>query len=127
MTQSAFIAKLLDENKDAVIIGSLGTICYDLDKITHPNKILVRGAMGSVLGIGLGYALNTDKQVIVLIGDGSFLMKMSCMATILKYRPQNLRVIIIDNGCFKSCGGQLTNFSEIKGSLDPFFEVFTLS
>jgi len=127
MTQNEYILTLCNDNPNAVIIGSLGTICYDLDRIEHPNKILIRGAMGSVIGIGLGYALNTHKQVIVLIGEGSFLMKMGSLATILKYQPQNLRVIIINNSSFASCGGQQNNFYEVSRLLKQVsnFEIFS--
>lgn len=117
--QKEFLSQLCKDNPDAVIIGSIGTISYDLTEIEHPNKILVRGAMGSVLGIGLGYALNTDKQVIVVIGDGSFLMHMGSMATILRHKLPNLKVIIMQNDCYKSCGGQKNNFECIE-HLVPF-------
>lgn len=114
MTQKEFLTNLLKDNQDSVIIGSIGSICYDLTDIPHPNKILVRGAMGSVLGIGLGYALNSKKNVIVIIGDGSFIMKMGSMATIEKYNLPNLKIYIMQNNCYKSCGGQENNFKSIK-------------
>ena len=91
MTQKEFLGSL---SKNAVIIGSLGTISYDLKDLPFKNKVLVKGGMGCVMGIGLGYALNTRKKVIVVIGDGSFLMKMGSMATILKYLPKNLKIYI---------------------------------
>jgi len=110
----------LKKNRDAIIVGSLGTISYDLKEIEHPNKVLIRGAMGAAMGCGLGIAMNTDKQVIVLIGDGSFLMKQGSASTILRYNLPNLRVIIINNNSYRSCGGQETNFRHIK----PPFEVY---
>ena len=98
MTQKTYLSNLLENNQDAVIIGSIGTISYDLTDIPHPNKILLRGAMGSALSVGLGYAMGSDKQVIVIIGDGSFLMKLGHMATIMKYNLPNLKIIVINNG-----------------------------
>jgi len=114
MTQKSYLSQLLNENKNAIIVGSLGTISYDLKGISHKNKILIKGAMGCAMGVGLGIALNTKWEVIVIIGDGSFLMKMGSMSTIERYKPKNLRIIIIDNGSYKSCGGQETNFKYIK-------------
>lgn len=119
MNQKEFLTNLCRENKDAVIIGSIGTISYDLKEIEHNRKILVKGAMGAVMGIGLGYALNVKRDVIVVIGDGSYLMKMGCTATILRYAPKNLKIIILNNGHFKSCGKQETNFEYVK-DLVPF-------
>ena|SRR3990167_1828549 len=117
MIQRAFLSNLLINNPDAVIIGSIGTISYDLTDIPHKNKILIRGAMGAALGCGLGYALASDKEVIVVIGDGAFTMCLPTMATIEKYKPKNLRIIIINNNQFKSCGGQATNFSAIQDKI----------
>lgn len=124
MTQREFLTNLCSSNKDAVIIGSIGTISYDLGTIEHPNKVLLKGAMGAALGAGLGYALNSDKQVIVVIGDGSFLMKMGSISTILAQGVDNLRIIIINNDSYRSCGGQSTNFHAIR-HLIPF-EVYDI-
>lgn len=126
MTQKTFLLNLCEKNKDAIIIGSLGTISYDLTDIPHENKILVRGAMGSVMGIGLGYALaKPDKQVIVVVGDGSFIMKMGIISTIRYYNPRNLRIIIINNRKYASTGSQSTTFDSISGYINiMFFEVF---
>lgn len=122
MTQKNYILTLCENNKDAIIIGSIGTISYDLKEIDHPNKILVKGAMGSVMGIGLGYALaQPKKKVIVIVGDGAFLMKMGTMATIEHYKPLNLKIIIMDNGRFASCGEQKTNFSSISGMINSLY------
>ena len=102
MTQKTYISNLLSKHKDAVAIGSLGTISYDLAEIPHKNKLLIKGAMGCVLGVGLGYALNTKKQVYVFVGDGALLMKLGSLATIRKYKPKNLHIIVLDNGQHKS-------------------------
>jgi len=127
MTQKEWISSLLNENQDATIIGSLGTISYDVADISHPDKILIKGAMGMAMGCGLGYALvRPERKVIVLIGDGSFLMKMGSMATILKYCPKNLEVYILNNNQHKSTGGQETNFKELKKFIPPQFKVIDL-
>lgn len=110
-----------------MIIGSLGTISYDLKEIEHmggPASIRITGAMGSVLGAALGYALHSPRRVIAIIGDGSFLMKMGSISTIMKHKPKNLRVIVLNNNCYKSCGGQATNFRYIKRYLPKMFEVY---
>jgi sulfopyruvate decarboxylase subunit beta len=121
--QKQFLSSLCASNKGAIIVGSIGTISYDLSEIEHPHKVLIRGAMGAALGCGLGMALSTTKDVIVVIGDGSFLMQMGAMSTILKHNLPNLRVVIINNNSYRSCGGQSTNFS----ALPPLpFEVYDL-
>jgi len=110
MIQEKYLSSLLKKNKNAIIVGSLGSISKDLSKIEHKNKVLIRGAMGCVMGVGLGIALNTKKKVIVVIGDGAFLMKAGSIATINRYAPKSFEMIIINNEQYKSCGGQSTNF-----------------
>lgn len=113
------LSQICNSNPDAVIIGSIGRIAKELSTIEHPNKILIKGAMGAAVSCGLGYALNTDKQVIVIVGEGSFLMRLGSMATVMAHNPQNLRIIIMNNGRYESCGGQKNHFDAIK-SLVPF-------
>lgn len=66
--------------------------------------------MGHAMAVGLGIALSIKKDVIVVIGDGSFLMNAGTVATINRYAPKNFRIIVLDNGKFASTGGQETNF-----------------
>lgn len=115
MKQRIFISKLLENNKGITIIGSLGTISKDLQELDNgKNCILpVKGAMGCVLGLGLGYAMNVKHKVIVIVGEGSLLMKLGSLATINKYKPKNLKVYILNNKCYKSCGGQKNNFNSL--------------
>lgn len=114
MTLNSYLSRLCDFNRDAVIVGSIGNISKELKDIPHDNKILIKGAMGAAIAFGVGYAMNTNKQVIVVIGEGSFLMRMGSMATALKHNPKNLRIIILNNGCYASCGGQKNYFDAIK-------------
>lgn len=114
MTQTEYLSLLLQRNKNAVVIGSLGTISYDLDKIDHKEKICIKGAMGLALAFAIGYAIGTDKKVLCIIGDGAFLMKMGTIATLMKYRLDNLEVYIINNRKYESTGGQPTTFEYIK-------------
>ena len=64
--------------------------------------------MGCAGGMGLGVALNSDRKVVVLDGDGAALMKMGTMATIGARGPENLVHVILDNGAHESTGGQST-------------------
>jgi phosphonopyruvate decarboxylase len=66
------------------------------------------GSMGCAAGIALGVALNTQRPVFVLDGDGAALMKLGTLATIGAYAPQNLIHVILDNGVHDSTGRQPT-------------------
>jgi phosphonopyruvate decarboxylase len=110
--QKKLLSNLLKRNPKSIIVASLGTISYDLKGLKHPSIIFVPGAMGCVMGIGLGIALNTKKKVVIIIGDGSYLMKMGSISTILKHKPKNLQVHVLVNNQYASTGGQKINFNK---------------
>ena len=57
--------------------------------------------------IGLGLALaQPNKRVAVITGDGERLMGMGALATIGIQQPENLAVIVFDNGMYLETGGQ---------------------
>jgi len=65
-----------------------------------PNRFHSSGSLG-VMGAGLPYAIgcqigNMDKQVIDIDGDGSFLMTMSDMKTIVEYNL-HVKILILNN------------------------------
>lgn len=127
MTQTDFISRLCKNNPDVFMIGSLGTISKDLEETGHEWIVPIKGAMGGAIGCGLGMALALpDEKFIVLIGDGSFLMKMGSISTVLKHAPDNLRIIILNNGCYRSCGGQKTNFKRIRRLIPRSIKVVNL-
>ena len=64
--------------------------------------------MGCAAGMGLGVAVNSDRPVVILDGDGAALMKLGTLGTIGAYAPRNLIHIVFDNGAYESTGGQPT-------------------
>lgn len=128
MKQEEFLRIFCLSHPKVWIIGSIGSISYDLTNIPHRRKILIRGAMGSALGAGFGFAMARPKEkVVVVIGEGSFLMHMGSMATILKYNLPNLKVLVMNNGIYASCGGQPNSFSAVEHlvkSQRHIFEIF---
>ncbi len=86
--------------------GKCGRELFTLDD--RRQHIYQVGSMGGASAMALGVALNTKKPVVVLDGDGAFLMKMGNLATIGAYRPANLIHVVLDNGVHDSTGGQAT-------------------
>src|SRR5262249_58236378 len=67
------------------------------------------GSMGLASSIGLGLAMaRPDLRVFVLDGDGSLLMNLGSLATIGWVRPENLVIVVWDNGEYGTTGGQQT-------------------
>ena len=74
----------------------------------RPQQLYQVGSMGCASAMGLGIALNTERPVVVLDGDGAALMKLGALATIGAHAPGNLIHAVLDNGVHDSTGGQAT-------------------
>ncbi|MEX2450525.1 MAG: phosphonopyruvate decarboxylase [Rhodospirillales bacterium] len=86
--------------------GFTGRELYALDD--RKQHLYQVGSMGCAAPMGLGIALNADRPVVVIDGDGAALMKLGGMATIGAYRPKNLIHVVMDNSAYESTGGQPT-------------------
>ena len=77
------------------------------------NILYMQGSMGIAPCIGLGIALNTKKDLVVLSGDGALLMHLGITHTIRDYNLSNLFVYVLDNGCHESVGAyECSNLEE---------------
>ena len=65
------------------------------------------GSYTQATPIGLGLALATDKDVVVLDGDGS-LLGTAVLPVVAAEAPENLTIVCLDNGAFGSTGNQPT-------------------
>jgi phosphonopyruvate decarboxylase len=98
------------KNNNTVIAATTGTTGRELYEIEDaPNNIYMVGSLGCISSIGLGLAdVKKDKDVIVIDGDGSLLMRMGSLATNAYYHPKNMLHILLDNNSHDSTGGQAT-------------------
>ncbi len=100
------IAPQLDSK---VIVCNLGIPSKELFEIKHqPSNFYMLGSMGMATPIGLGISLASDKEVVVIDGDGSILMNPGTLATAAHFNPSNLIICAIDNRSYGSTGGQPT-------------------
>lgn len=100
---------------DAVFVSNLGVCSYILSAVAdRARNFYMRGAMGSTTPTGLGLALAIPEDVTVLDGDGSLLMSMGSLATVSRAGPDNLTVVVMDNGEFATTGGQPTLSGEVS-------------
>ncbi len=120
MNRNEAIKKILrNVEEEDIIVSSTGLISRELCNLDdRPLNFYMMGSLGNTLAIGLGMALNTDRKVTVINGDGSALMSLGTMITHNKLNPNNLHHYILDNNCHASTGGQPTssdkvNFSEL--------------
>ena len=104
---SRLVAKL--KNEEAVV-GGIGNTNFDLWAAGHrPQNFYMLGSMGLAFPIALGVALAQPKRrVFALEGDGSLLMQLGCLATIATQSPNNLTMVVMDNGIYQITGAQPT-------------------
>jgi sulfopyruvate decarboxylase subunit beta len=92
-----------------VVVSNLGWPSKELYAIKHqPSNFYMLGSMGMATPIGLGIALSSNKEVVVIDGDGSLLMNPGTLATAASVSPANLTIVAIDNGAYGSTGNQPT-------------------
>ena len=93
----------------AALIATTGKCGRELFTLAdRPQHLYQVGSMGCASAMGLGVALNVDRPVVVIDGDGAALMKMGTLATIGAHGPANLVYVLLDNGVHDSTGGQAT-------------------
>ncbi|WFU22459.1 thiamine pyrophosphate-dependent enzyme [Bradyrhizobium sp. CB1717] len=104
---SRLIAKLKHEE---AVIGGIGNTNFDLWAAGHrPQNFYMLGSMGLAFPIALGVALaQPERRVFALEGDGSLLMQLGALSTIAALKPQNLIMIVMDNGIYQITGAQPT-------------------
>ena len=113
----------LSEND--IIVSSNGNISREAFHLLPKPQVYLRGSMGLPVAIGLGLALaNPNKKVIVITGDGNFLMGFGSFTTAVFYKPKNLKILILDDSMYYTTGGQKTVSSVIN--YIKFFESLSI-
>jgi len=115
MRREEKILHLLDKYKDWYIVSDLGKMAREVWEHRQKGVFILQGSMGHSLSISLGLALSCPcKKFLCLIGDGATLMKLGSLVTIFDKKPDNLHIIVLNNGCYDSTGGQPTSFNTIR-------------
>ncbi|MBD3191246.1 MAG: hypothetical protein GF308_11410 [Candidatus Heimdallarchaeota archaeon] len=105
-------------SEEDIIISSNGNISREAYHLLPKPQVYLRGSMGLPVAVGLGLALaNPDKRVIVISGDGNFLMGLGSSVTVAFYKPKNMKILILDNCKYYTTGGQQTVSSVINYSM----------
>jgi sulfopyruvate decarboxylase subunit beta len=102
------VAAAVTAAPDALFVASLGTATSALRLASADGPHLyLGGAMGSGLAAALGVAdCRPARSVIAVVGDGDLLMGASSLWTLSGLAPQNLLVLVLDDGAYSITGGQ---------------------
>jgi thiamine pyrophosphate-dependent acetolactate synthase large subunit-like protein len=110
LTKAQFLEPLAKLRTDQAIVATMGVVrpwgrmsSSDLDFASADS------AMGHAADLALGVALaQPARQVICLNGDGSMLMSLGTMATIVEAGAKNLVLFVVVNGTYEITGNQRT-------------------
>ena len=128
LSRKEAINRIFEEHGgDAVYITNTGYISRAVynEYPNNKNIFYMQGSMGMAPCIGLGMALNSDKDIVVLSGDGALLMHLGITHTIEDENLNNLYVYVIDNGCHESVGGY--KCSKLEDSYPGITEIIKIS
>ncbi len=90
---------------DAVIVAHYKA-AFDLMRVApSPLNYYSIGAMGQGSSHALGFALGMpDRRILSFDGDGSLLMNLGSLVTIVSAGPRNLTHLVLQNGCYETNG-----------------------
>jgi len=93
---------------DEAVIANIGVPSKELYAANDRDlNFYMLGSYTQATPIGLGLSLATDRDVVVLDGDGS-LLGTAALPVVAAEAPANLTIVCLDNGAFGSTGGQPT-------------------
>lgn len=103
------IRQVMEAVTDELVIATTGMISRELYVVRdRPENFYMCGSMGCALPIGIGVAMNTNRRVIVLDGDGAALMSLGSLVVSKFLELPNLTHYILDNTTYASTGDQPT-------------------
>ena len=111
MNRSALTRRLVARlTNDEAVVAGIGNTNFDLwAAARRPTNFYMLGSMGLAVPIALGVALaQPGRHVVAIEGDGSILMQLGCLATIGTLAPDNLTIVVMDNGLYQITGAQPT-------------------
>jgi thiamine pyrophosphate-dependent acetolactate synthase large subunit-like protein len=111
LDRRAVVAALLADRGDLLVVSGLGSPSYDLFAAgDHAGNFYLWGAMGACVPMAFGLAVAQPRRpVLALTGDGEMLMGIGSLATIAQRRPNNLSIVVLDNGHYGETGMQASH------------------
>ncbi len=91
--------------RGAVVIVGPGLTGHELFEAGHEDATIYNMDMPYASPMCLGVALaRPTERVVAFEGDGSMLMAVGVFTTIARYHPNNLTVVVFDNGVYLTTG-----------------------
>lgn len=95
---------------DQVVVTHQGSARLWPQVADHPLDFHYNpSTMGGAVSFGLGIAIaQPSRGVLVISGDGSLLMNLGSLVTVVAAKTPNLSIVVLDNGTYEVTGGQKT-------------------
>ncbi|MBW3598492.1 MAG: thiamine pyrophosphate-binding protein [Planctomycetes bacterium] len=95
---------------DCIVVSHMGAAREWIQLSDHPLDLhYVPSAMGGGPPLALGLALaQPQREVWLLTGDGSLLMTLGALLTVIDSGARNLSLMLIDNAAYEIIGGPKT-------------------
>jgi sulfopyruvate decarboxylase subunit beta len=94
---------------DALVVTSAGAVTLEWNALRPSDGNFRVRTLGLCSSIALGMALGLpQRKVIALDGDGSLLMNLCALPTIVRIQPRNLVHIVFDNEVYEASGSKQT-------------------
>ena len=108
MTKDQLLRPLARHRGDCVVVTTMGMVRPWARHSDSPLDFAsADSAMGHAADFALGVALaQPQRQVICLNGDGSMLMTLGTLVTIVASRATNLVLFVVENGTYEVTGNQ---------------------
>jgi len=108
MTRNDAIGVISSALDDEAVVANIGVPSKELYAANdRALNFYMLGSYTQATPIGLGLALATDRDIVVLDGDGS-LLGTAVLPVVAAEAPENLTIVCLDNGAFGSTGNQPT-------------------
>lgn len=112
------LSLIAEQYRDCPIVATCGATSRELKHIVdRDSHLYVVDSMGLSSSIAIGLCLGLQGQgaakVVAIEGDGGMLMNPNALSSASFLRPANLVLIVLDNGCFASTGGQRAQTSRV--------------
>lgn len=109
LSRGEFLAPLAAVRADEVVVTTMSVV-RPWGRLTRRPELDLASAdsaMGHAADLALGIALaRPDRTVLCLNGDGSMLMTLGTLATIVGSGAENLVLIVVNNGAYEITGNQ---------------------
>ncbi|MHA1915331.1 MAG: sulfopyruvate decarboxylase subunit beta [Promethearchaeota archaeon] len=104
------LKNIVNSLEDEIIVSNIGAPSRELFSLRDRSEnFYMLGSMGLASSIAFGLAISKPlKRIWCIDGDGSMLMNLGSLSTIANNHPNNLTLIVIDNGAYGSTGDQRT-------------------